>query len=75
MTPLDFIHLTLKRPVTVTKELVLAAWAAESLNGTYIIGPGGAIVPVQESLADVRRKVWGTTEGKPATVPGRARSK
>lgn len=73
MTALNFTHLTLNRPVTVTKELVVAVWSAESLNGTYIIGNGGAIVPVKEPVDIVRQKVWGNNEVAPVTTARRAR--
>ncbi len=68
---LTFTHLTTKRRVTITTALVYAIMPSDALGGTFVLGTGGAIVPVLASPEEVEALVYGSlTEASPNKKEG-----
>ena len=57
MKLIQFTHANTKQPVMVSEGLAFSWWYSPIHKSTYIMGNGGAIIPVIESFEEVTRKV------------------
>ena len=54
---LEFTHANNRQKVYVAKSLIFSIYYAEVNKCTFILSSGGAILPVSESVEEVRAKV------------------
>lgn len=47
---LTFTHANTRKPVKVVQDLIFGFWYAEGNACTFLLGPGGALIPVSESV-------------------------
>jgi hypothetical protein len=59
MTEIEFIHAQFKTPVVVYRELVFAVLYAPAMKSVVLTATGGAAIPVEGSLEQVKAKING----------------
>ena len=60
MTPIVFTHANTKRDVVVTREMVWNIYYSSAHAATHLVSNAGAIIPVSESVDEVKAKVYGS---------------
>lgn len=61
MTLLSFTHANLHTPIEVIKEQIFSFYYSQSHKCVLLLAAGGAMIPVAESMEQVRVKVESNT--------------
>jgi hypothetical protein len=59
MSPLIFTHANTLREVVVTREHIFTIQYSAANKATHLLSLGGAIIPVQETVEQATRMVYG----------------
>jgi hypothetical protein len=69
MNPISLTHANLGREIIVAREMVFAIYHSEAHKATHVLSSGGAIIPVSETVNQVRELVYGKPQPKASPAP------